>query len=58
MAIKIPIITTFAGEGIQKAIKSFKQLETASDKVKFVLKAGAVAGAAAFAALGDRKSVV
>ncbi|CAB5224803.1 hypothetical protein UFOVP739_8 [uncultured Caudovirales phage] len=52
MAIKIPIITTFAGEGIQKAIKSFKQLETASDKVKFVLKAGAVAGAAAFAALG------
>ena len=52
MAIKIPIITTFAGEGIQKAIKSFKQLETASDKVKFVLKSGAVAGAAAFAALG------
>lgn len=52
MAIKIPIVTTFAGEGIQKAIKSFKQLETASDKVKFVLKAGAVAGAAAFAALG------
>ena len=52
MTIKIPIITTFAGEGIQKAIKSFKQLETASDKVKFVLKAGAVAGAAAFAALG------
>jgi hypothetical protein len=52
MAIKIPIITTFAGEGIQKAIKSFKQLETASDKVKFVLKAGALAGAAAFAALG------
>jgi len=52
MAIKIPIITTFAGEGIQKAIKSFKQLETASDKAKFVLKAGALAGAAAFAALG------
>ena len=52
MAIKIPIITTFAGEGIQKAIKSFKQLETASDKVKFVLKAGAVAGVAAFAAIG------
>ena len=50
--LSIPISTTFAGQGIQKAIKSFKQLETASDKVKFVLKSGAVAGAAAFAALG------
>ena len=50
--LSIPISTTFAGQGIQKAIKSFKQLETASDKVKFVLKAGAVACAAAFAALG------
>ena len=37
--LSIPISTTFAGQGIQKAIKSFKQLETASDKVKFVLKA-------------------
>ncbi len=50
--LSIPISTTFAGQGVQKAIKSFKQLETASDKVKFVLKAGAVAGVAAFAALG------
>lgn len=50
--LSIPISTTFAGQGIQKAIKSFKQLETASDKVKFVLKAGAVAGVAAFAAIG------
>lgn len=50
--LSIPISTTFAGDGVQKAIKSFKQLETASDKVKFVLKAGAVAGVAAFAALG------
>lgn len=48
----IPIVTTFSGEGIKKAIKSFKQLESASDKVKFVLKSGAVAGAAAFAAIG------
>jgi len=52
MAISIPIITEFNGKGIQKAIKSFKQLESASDKVKFVLKAGAVAGVAAFAAIG------
>ena len=48
----IPIITQFNGDGIEKAIKSFKQLESASDKVKFVLKAGAVAGVAAFAAIG------
>ena len=52
MAIKIPIVTTFAGEGLQKAVKSFKQLETAGDKAKFVLKAGAAAGVAAFAAIG------
>lgn len=50
--LSIPIVTQFQGDGVQKAIKSFKQLETASDKVKFVLKAGAVAGVAAFAALG------
>lgn len=50
--LSIPLVTTFSGEGIKKAIKSFKQLETASDKVKFVLKAGAVAGVAAFAAIG------
>lgn len=50
--LSIPLVTTFQGDGIKKAIKSFKQLESASDKVKFVLKAGAVAGAAAFAALG------
>lgn len=50
--LSIPLVTTFQGDGIKKAIKSFKQLETASDKVKFVLKSGAVAGAAAFAALG------
>lgn len=50
--LSIPLVTTFSGDGIKKAIKSFKQLESASDKVKFVLKSGAVAGAAAFAALG------
>lgn len=50
--LSIPLVTTFAGDGINKAIKSFKQLESASDKVKFVLKSGAVAGAAAFAAIG------
>lgn len=48
----IPIVTQFQDAGIKKALKSFKQLETASDKAKFVLKAGALAGVAAFAALG------
>ena len=50
--LSIPLVTTFSGDGIKKAIRSFKQLESASDKVKFVLKSGAVAGAAAFAAIG------
>lgn len=48
----IPIVTQFNGKGIQKALKSFKQLESGADKLKFVLKAGAVAGVAAFAAIG------
>jgi hypothetical protein len=48
----IPIVTTFSGDGIKKAVQSFKQLESASDKAKFILKAGALAGVAAFAALG------
>jgi len=48
----IPIVTQFNGEGIKKAVKSFKELESASEKIKFVLKAGAVAGVAAFAAIG------
>lgn len=50
--LSIPISTTFSGDGVKKAINSFKNLETASDKAKFILKAGAAAGAAAFAALG------
>ena len=48
----IPIVTQFQDIGIKKAIKSFKQLETASDKLKFAFKLGAVAGVAAFAAIG------
>lgn len=48
----IPIVTQFNGDGIKKAMQSFKQLEGASEKAKFILKAGAFAGVAAFAALG------
>lgn len=52
MSIKIPIITEFNSKGVKAAVKSFKQLETASDKLKFAFKLGAVAGVAAFAAIG------
>lgn len=52
MAISIPIVTQFDGRGIKKAMKSFSQLETSADKLKFGLKLGAVAGVAAFAAIG------
>ena len=52
MAINIPIITEFNGQGIQKAIKQFKQLETNGQKAMFVLKNGAKAAAAGFLAIG------
>lgn len=48
----IPIVTQFNGTGVKKALASFKQLESTSAKVKFALKATAVAGVAAFAAVG------
>lgn len=48
----IPIVTQFDGKGVKKAIASFKQLESTSAKVKFALKATAVASVAAFAAVG------
>lgn len=50
--LSIPLVTTFDGDGIKKAMASFKQMESASEKAKFVLKAGAAAGAAAFVGLG------
>lgn len=52
MAIKIPIVTEFNGIGMKKAVQSFKQLDGAAAKAKFALKALAVTGAAAVAALG------
>lgn len=57
MAIGIPIISTFDGTGIDKAIKEFKQLETTSEKAQFAIKKAAVPAAAALGglalALGD-----
>lgn len=52
MAITIPIISEFNGKGIQKAIKSFKQLETNGQKAMFILKNGAKAVTAGLLAVG------
>jgi phage-related protein len=51
MAITIPIITEFAGAGIDKAVAQFKQLETAGEKAQFAIKKAAVPAAAALAGL-------
>jgi hypothetical protein len=51
MAINIPIISEFDGKGIDKAIKEFKQLETAGEKAQFAIKKAAVPAAAALTAL-------
>ena len=52
MAITIPIITEFAGAGIDKAIKEFKQLETNGQKASFAIKKAAVPATLALVALG------
>lgn len=51
MAISIPIISEFDGQGIDKAVKQFKQLETTGQKAQFALKKAAIPAAAAFAGL-------
>jgi hypothetical protein len=51
MALAIPIISTFDGDGVSKAIKEFKQLETTSEKAQFAIKKAAVPAAAALGAL-------
>jgi hypothetical protein len=48
----IPIVTQFSGDGIKKAVASFRQLDGAAAKAKFALKSLAVVGAAAVAAVG------
>jgi hypothetical protein len=47
--LSIPIISEFDGKGIDKAIKQFKQLETAGEKAQFAIKKAAVPAAAALA---------
>jgi len=57
MAITIPIISEFDGQGISKAIAEFKQLETNGQKASFAIKKAAVPAGLAIAglavALGD-----
>jgi hypothetical protein len=50
--LSIPIISEFDGKGISKAIKQFKQLETAGEKAQFAIKKAAVPAAAALGAIG------
>ena len=45
--ISIPIVSEFNSAGISKAVKSFKQLETAGEKAQFAIKKAAVPAAAA-----------
>lgn len=52
MAITIPIITEFDGQGISKAIAQFKQLETNGQKAQFAIKKAAVPAGIAIAGLG------
>jgi hypothetical protein len=51
MALSIPIVSEFDGKGIDKAIKEFKQLETAGEKAQFAIKKAAIPAAAALAGL-------
>jgi hypothetical protein len=51
MALSIPIISTFDGKGVDKAIKEFKQLETSGEKAQFAIKKAAVPAGLAIAAL-------
>jgi hypothetical protein len=38
MAVSIPIVSEFVGDGVQKAIAEFKKLETTGQKAQFALK--------------------
>lgn len=51
MAVTIPIVSEFDGEGIKRAVKEFQQLEGAGAKAKFALQKAAVPAAAAVAGL-------
>jgi hypothetical protein len=47
VAVLIPIITQYAGKGVERAVKEFQSLGTASDKAAFLMKKALVPGAIA-----------
>ena len=49
MAISIPIVSEFVGDGVKKARQEFKQLETVGAKAQFALKKAALPATAALA---------
>jgi ElaB/YqjD/DUF883 family membrane-anchored ribosome-binding protein len=51
MAIRIPIITDFQGDGLKKTFEEFKKLETNSAKASFALKKAFIPATAALAGL-------
>ena len=51
MAIRIPIITDFQGDGLQKTFEQFKKLETNAEKASFALKKAFVPALAAIGGL-------
>jgi hypothetical protein len=56
MAVIIPIVTEYAGKGVQRALKEFQSLTSTTDKAAFVLRKalvpGAIAATGAVAILG------
>jgi len=51
MAIRIPIITDFQGDGLKKTFEQFKALETNAEKASFALKKSFLPATAAIAGL-------
>jgi len=47
VAVVIPIVTQYAGKGVERALKEFQSLGTASEKAAFVMKKALVPGAIA-----------
>ena len=47
--LSIPIIAEYDGKALDRAIKDFKQLETAGEKAHFLIKKAAIPAAAALA---------
>lgn len=52
MAIRIPIITDFQGDGIKKTYAEFKSLSTNAEKASFLMKRAMIPATAAVTALG------